>query len=232
MYKKILMISVALLIMLSCFTMSSFAASQDEYLATATVKSSVNFRADQSASSKIYSLIKTGTVLPVKAANNYWVLVDYNGKTGYVSRSYVTIVEKNPPLSQTDIKINDLIASGKKYFGVPYKYGATADSGYFDCSLFMQTIFKENGITLPRNSRQQSQVGTYVSKSNLKAGDLVFFSTRATVNKTGIDKIGHVGLYLGNGQMIHTYGEGGVKIGSINTDWWSDHYITARRIVK
>ncbi|MFC5448286.1 SH3 domain-containing protein [Paenibacillus aestuarii] len=60
-------------------------------IATATVNKSVNFRADANTSAKVYGLISAGTVLPIQSANNYWVLVDYNGKTGYVSRSYVTI---------------------------------------------------------------------------------------------------------------------------------------------
>ena len=63
-------------------------------VATATVNKGVNFRTAQSTSAPILGLVKAGTVLPVEAANNYWVLVDYNGKTGYVSRSYVTVHTK------------------------------------------------------------------------------------------------------------------------------------------
>lgn len=206
---------------------AALAGATSAFAATATVNKGVNFRADQSTSSKVYGLVPKGTELQVQAANNYWVLVSYNGKTGYVSRNYVTVHEDPVVIPKATAVIN----TGKTYLGVPYKFGAKAGSGYFDCSLFTQTAFGKNGITLPRNSRQQSQVGSYVSKSNLKAGDLVFFSTVATDKKSGVNRIGHVGIYIGDGMMIHTYGAGGVKITSINKEWWADHYITARRVL-
>ena len=90
-----------------------------------------------------------------------------------------------------------------------------------DCSSFTKTVFAEYGITLPRVSRDQAKEGTFVSKSNLQAGDLVFFTTVDSGKN-----IGHVGIYVGDGMMIHTYGAGGVKFTSINKEWWADHYVT------
>jgi cell wall-associated NlpC family hydrolase len=69
--------------------------------------------------------------------------------------------------------------------------------------------------------------GTYVSRANLQVGDLVFFTT-----KDSNGKIGHVGIYVGDGNMIHTYGDGGVKYSTIEKGWWNDHYVTARRLLK
>ena len=81
---------------------------------------------------------------------------------------------------------------------------------------FVKTVFAEYGITLPRVSRDQAKEGKFVSKSNLQTGDLVFFTTVDSGKN-----IGHVGIYVGNGNMIHTYGEGGVKFTSMNKEWWA-----------
>lgn len=120
-----------------------------------------------------------------------------------------------------------LVLDAQKYLGRPYVFGASyGQANTFDCSSFTKTVFNQNGIYLPRVSRDQATEGKYVSKNNLMVGDLVFFTTRASNGK-----IGHVGIYAGDGQMIHTYGEGGVKMGSMNKDWWKDHYVTARRVL-
>ncbi|KIL40090.1 hydrolase [Gordoniibacillus kamchatkensis] len=117
---------------------------------------------------------------------------------------------------------NRVIASGEKYMSVPYRYGArSGDTSHFDCSSFTQYVFKANGINLPRSSRQQSQVGTYVPRSQLKPGDLVFFYS----------PIHHVAIYIGNGKILHTFGKGGVTISNLNSGWWSSHFATARRVI-
>jgi cell wall-associated NlpC family hydrolase len=67
-------------------------------------------------------------------------------------------------------------------------------------------------------------MGSYVSKRNWKTGDLLFFSV------SGRRGVGHVGVYMGNNKMLHTFGAGGVKISTINS-YWNSHYITARRVI-
>ncbi|MCZ8512238.1 C40 family peptidase [Paenibacillus filicis] len=117
---------------------------------------------------------------------------------------------------------NNVIATGKRFMGVRYQFGAPSGSTKsFDCSSFTQYAFKQNGINIPRSSRQQSQVGTYVPRSQLKPGDLVFFYS----------PIHHVGIYMGNGKILHTFGKGGVTISDLNSSWWSSHYTTARRVI-
>ena len=119
-----------------------------------------------------------------------------------------------------------LIAFGDNYLGTPYKFGAsTSTTRYFDCSSFTKYVFKRYGYTLPRTARAQAKVGSYVSKSNLKKGDLVFFKVPSRGNF-----IGHVGIYVGGGRMLHTYGAGGVKFSSINSSYWKQNYVTARRL--
>jgi peptidoglycan DL-endopeptidase LytE len=131
-------------------------------------------------------------------------------------------------LSKSDQLRVKLILDARKYLGTPYVFGAKyGQTATFDCSSFVKTVFAQNGVTLPRVSRNQALEGEYVSRANLKVGDLVFFTT-----KDSGGKIGHVGIYVGDGMMIHTYGEGGVKYSTIESGWWDDHYVTARRLVK
>ncbi|SDC53871.1 Cell wall-associated hydrolase, NlpC family [Paenibacillus sp. UNCCL117] len=124
--------------------------------------------------------------------------------------------------AMTSSKAQSVIATAKQYLNKPYKYGAAlGQTRNFDCSSFVWTVFKRYGKTLPRTAKEQSKVGTYVSKANLKPGDLVFFYS----------PIHHVGIYIGNGKMIHTYGSPGVTITDINKDWWKKNYATARRVM-
>lgn len=120
-----------------------------------------------------------------------------------------------------------ILTEAEKHLGTPYRFGARyGQTRTFDCSSFVKTVFSKVGIDLPRVSRQQAKEGTYVSKRNLKIGDLLFFTTPSSKGR-----IGHVGIYVGNGYMIHTYGEGGVKYTSIHKQWWSKRYVTARRVL-
>jgi cell wall-associated NlpC family hydrolase len=84
------------------------------------------------------------------------------------------------------------VANAMSKIGAPYKWGATGPSA-FDCSGLVSWAFKNAGISLPRTSRAQSQVGTPVSRANLQPGDLVFF----------YKPVSHVGIYIGGGKIVH-----------------------------
>lgn len=115
----------------------------------------------------------------------------------------------------------NILATGQRFMGVRYKFGAPSGrTDMFDCSSFVQYIFKQNGINLPRSSRQQSKVGTFVPRDQLQPGDLIFFYT----------PIHHVAVYMGNGKILHTYGSPGVTISDLNGKWGS-RYNTARRVL-
>jgi len=125
-------------------------------------------------------------------------------------------------------KANAVIAHAKQLKGkVKYKFGVNNPSKFwFDCSSFTKYVFAKQGVNLKWGSQAQSKQGKYVSKSNLKAGDLVFFS----VSKPG--RVNHVGIYIGNGQFIHnTIGSNvnGVIISKLSS--YSKRYITARRVL-
>lgn len=120
-----------------------------------------------------------------------------------------------------------VIATGKQFLGVPYQFGASSGrTDAFDCSSFTQYVFKQNGIDLPRSSREQSQVGKPVSKDQLQPGDLVFSDT----NHDGV--INHVSIYIGNGQLLHTYRVGiGVTISDFAGSAWDKSFVSARRVI-
>lgn len=91
---------------------------------------------------------------------------------------------------------SDVVADAKRYLGVPYQWGGTSPTTGFDCSGFVQHVYGDLGIQLPRTSQEQSTVGTPVqSLSQAQPGDLLFF-------EPGAGGPGHVGIYLGNGMMI------------------------------
>jgi len=136
------------------------------------------------------------------------------------SRSSSTLT---PASSSTQTsKASALIATSKQYLGVNYVFGGTTPSG-FDCSGFVQHVFAKNGISLPRVSRDQFKVGTSISYSNLKAGDLVFFS----LAKNGV--VDHEGIYVGNGQFINASSSKGVTIYTLGS-YWQSAYIGAKRV--
>ena len=110
------------------------------------------------------------------------------------------------------------------YLGVPYLYGGTTTKG-FDCSGYVQRVFKDLGIDLPRTAASQYQVGKNVAKSNLEVGDLVFFNT------TG-KGISHVGIYVGGNQFINSSSSKGVSVASINDPYyWGSKYVGAKRVL-
>ena len=120
---------------------------------------------------------------------------------------------------------SDIVKTGQQFIGKPYLYGASiGDVNEFDCSSFTATVFKNNGITLPRTSSAQSKVGTAIAKANLQVGDLVFFD--ADLNGS----IDHVGIYMGTGQMISAILTG-VEVSNVNSTYWAPRYVTARRVL-
>ncbi|WP_123043078.1 C40 family peptidase [Cohnella candidum] len=126
------------------------------------------------------------------------------------------------------VKASKIISLAESLRGkVHYVFGANNPSKLiFDCSSFTKYVFASQGVNLKWGSRAQSLQGTYVSKANLKPGDLVFFS----VSVKG--QVNHVGIYIGNGQFIHnTIGKNinGLMIGDLSK--YSTRYVTARRVL-
>ncbi|MGL5693108.1 MAG: NlpC/P60 family protein [Peptostreptococcaceae bacterium] len=123
-------------------------------------------------------------------------------------------------------KQSAVVSLAKAQLGKPYVWGAEGPSS-FDCSGLTSYVYKNAaGVSLPRTSTAQSNYGTTVSRSNLKAGDLIFFSTNGSGN------VSHVGIYIGNGEMIHSPKPGSsVQKSSINNSYWSKAYLWSKRVL-
>ena len=124
---------------------------------------------------------------------------------------------------QTPNNIHAIFAEADKYRGVPYVFGGTTPSG-FDCSGYVKYVFAKQGIALPRLADEQYNVGTSVSRANLKAGDLVFFETYEPGPS-------HSGIYIGNGQFISATSSRGVAVADLDTGYWGERYIGAKRVI-
>ena len=105
-----------------------------------------------------------------------------------------------------------------KYRGVPYRWGHAGPSG-FDCSGFVQYVYAQVGVWLPRNAARQYDHGTPVSRDRLQPGDLVFF-----------DGLRHNGIYIGQGRFIHA-GQTGkhVSVAPLDEGWYRARWVGARR---
>jgi peptidoglycan DL-endopeptidase LytE len=123
----------------------------------------------------------------------------------------------------------DQVAALKKtaysFLGARYQFGGTRRNS-LDCSSFVQQVFRDMSVSLPRTAREQFTVGDMVSPSNLQKGDLVFFHTYARFPS-------HVGIYLGGNKMIHASSrDRRVVISSFNTPYYVSRFIGAKRIAK
>lgn len=125
--------------------------------------------------------------------------------------------ENNSTTSSSSNKGKEVVSYAKKYLGSKYVYGGDGPNS-FDCSGFTQYVYKKFGVSLPHSASGQQAYGKKVSKSNLKQGDLVFFTS-------------HVGIYVGNNKFIHAANPSkGVVITSLSDSYYKKNYITARRI--
>lgn len=121
-------------------------------------------------------------------------------------------------------KVSAIIGTAKKYMGVSYVYGGETPKG-FDCSGYLQYVFKQNDVIIPRTADEQYKIGRRVPVSQLMPGDLVFFATDLT-------EISHCGIYLGNNQFIHASTSKGVRVDDLDNTYWQKYFISGKHIVK
>lgn len=169
--------------------------------------------------------ISYSTILPVVGeGKDYWIVAAPNDKKTRVAKTDVK-VHKNyaavPKPSATTV-----VNEAKRFLGLRYIWSGTSAYG-FDCSGILYAIMRTHGVLIPRDSFYQATKGTWVSKANLRSGDFVFFA-----GNNGTGKVYHVGLYLGNGMMLHAPNASSVvKIERYDNGAYKRNYYTARRYV-
>ena len=171
-------------------------------------------REEPSTESPVITLVAEGEELEVVEQLDGWVKIMLDDEEAYVSAEYVNIAKKlERAVTQTeliygkgvsDVRV-DLVNYAKQFLGNPYVWGGTSLTNGADCSGFVQSVFKNYGVSLPRTSAAQSAVGTKVSLSEAQPGDLIFYANNGRVN--------HVAIYIGGGQVIHaSNARTGIKI--------------------
>ncbi len=124
------------------------------------------------------------------------------------------------------ISRDSIIKIAKRFLGIPYKFGGTSPIKGLDCSAFVGQVFSFLNVDLPRTARELFGVGRHVNRSQLAAGDLVFFRTYARYPS-------HVGIYVGDSEFIHASSKAHmVTIDSMDRPYFLKRYIGARRIEK
>lgn len=203
------------------------------------IERGVNFRAAPSTSAYVFRMIPKGEDIHViEKYNSYWLKIRVqDGTEGFISSDPKYTDYKGSGSGSgsstggggsSSVKADNIIDFARSLQGrVTYDYGTrNPDRLIFDCSSFTEYVFERYGVQLKWGTRYQQYEGTAVSKSNLRKGDLVFFST------TGSSSVNHVGIYIGNGQFIHNKpSANGVAVNSLNSGYWKDHYIKARRVL-
>jgi len=212
----------------------------------AVIVGTVSFRTGPSTSAARIRYMYAGEKLTVlNKHNDYWYYVqDASGISGYVSTSakYISTSYVEPWKTLDRAAAAELaIAAGMKYLGTPYEFGSSRnDTRTFDCSDFVRQAFLDGiGLKLPGDSRSQGAYVKEIGKTkddwrSLQRGDLMFFmsyqgskaSDYANVDKSSA-RITHVGIYLGDGKMLHTYSEksGGVRVDGIEGTHWEYRFL-------
>ena len=181
----------------------------------------VNVRAAATTESESLATIDAGTVVTVNGLVNGWydVTCQY-GTEGYV-RSDLLVLTSNA----TSGKGSSIVETALSHLGTRYVYGG-ASAGGFDCSGFTMYVYAQLGVSLPHGATPQLNYGTYVSRSELQPGDLVFFSD-------GSYPASHVGIYVGDDQFIHASSSSSngycVCISSLNSNYYSRNFVGGRR---
>ncbi len=187
----------------------------------------LNVRTANSTQSAIATQLPYGTNVSVNWTQPGWAnITTYSGISGYVSLDYLQIMEGELPSRGTEAstKGQAVVEIAKQYLGLPYCYGGNSPATGFDCSGFVKYVYAQLGVTLNRVAADQMNNGIWVDQSQLQVGDIIGFT-----NSYGY--VGHVGIYVGNGMMIHSPQTGDViKYESVVTGNYGSRGKICRRI--
>lgn len=208
----------------------------------------LNVRSDQSSSSSKLGVLSKGEKVN-GIDKGEWVEFNFNGKTGYVMKSYLS--ENKPEVQQpreekskkqnnssssnnssrqesqsSNADVDTVVNLALAQVGKPYVWGSANPNVGFDCSGLVYYAYKQVGITLSRSSYSQINYGTRVKSSELRKGDLVFFNN-------GGGRISHVGIYIGNNKFVHASTPGtGVIVSKLFGSYFGNTFVGATRLIK
>lgn len=130
-------------------------------------------------------------------------------------------------ISSTDKERKRLISEARSWIGTPYAYGRAEKGRGTDCSgMIMSLFYGVYGIKLPRSSAMQHEFSRPVKFDKMQPGDLVFFTTSKNSSR-----VNHVGLYVGNGRMIHASSSRGVMESSLSEKYWQNNYHSSGAVI-
>lgn len=230
---------LCLLLCLSCLAVygpRAKAAETDPQIRTTLV------RMTPKSDGAVIGQLEDGRRLTLLGSSGGYYKVDCYDMVGYIAKSqvscgangeyYVNCQEGSKetkrltyrdPAEALELR-HSLLALAKKQLGSRYVYGSERP-GAFDCSGLTSYLYKQHGIKIQRRASLQLADGIVVPKEAMQVGDLVFFR-EGTKNPAS-----HVGIYAGNGQIIHAGTRGGVEYASLDASYYAKYFLCARRIV-
>ena len=145
--------------------------------------------------------------------------------------SYFIVIPENyaaallPSLGSEYLR-QELVNTAQSFMGTPYRWGGSSRQSGFDCSGLTMTVYRKNGLNLPRVAAEQYRTGRRISKNTLQKGDLVFFDTM------GRGRVSHVGVYIGNGRFIHAPASGrNVTTARLSDPYFRSRFVGARTYI-
>lgn len=190
---------------------------EDEIITVVTINTTtLRVREDATDDSPTLTLVGEGEDLVVEKEKDGWYKVEVDDQKGYISGDYVETSQKLPTAESvqelekgsgvSDTRVS-LVQYALQFVGNPYVWGGTSLTNGIDCSGFTMQVYAHYGISLPHHAASQPGYGTRISASEAKPGDLFFYGNGSS--------IGHVGIYIGNGQIVHASNpRTGIKISS------------------
>ena len=198
-------------------------------LGDGTINDGVNFRKEPSTSAEILDKLVANSKVTITGSEGDWYKVVVGEQEGWVVARCVDRVTSTSR-SGSNSTAQKVVELARQQLGKKYVWGGNGPSS-FDCSGLTKYVYGKVGITLERVSSSQATQGISVSKSNLQAGDLLFFS--GINSRSGSAKVSHVGIYIGNGKFIHAANSNrGVVTDELSDTYYTNHYVTARRVIR
>ncbi|MDE5756147.1 MAG: C40 family peptidase [Clostridia bacterium] len=210
---------------------------------TAMIKSAtnnLNVRSAPSTGGQVLGMLDKGDMVRYEGLQNGWYKTVYKQKTAYIyaGNNYADVVY----MKQGSDKVESVISVGEELLGYPYVWGSqryhwgngklnsSFVQGQYDCSALMQYMFyKGAGVLMDLNTRTQVLQGKKVALADLQRGDVMFFTNDSRYAYSGVERVGHVALYLGDNYILHTASDHAV-IEEISAKRWS-YFIVAKRFI-